>query len=110
MSTPIKSINQLNENIEYTIIAILSCFQQCCSVIENNKLSDEEKIKEIKIYINLLKKYNKKRFRIDPDSSYIAPELIFPGEYEASLNLEEVKMHMLQYILRNTTILNLTEE
>lgn len=105
----ITTIKQLENEIEFNIIKTLYLFKDVVNILEDKKLTDETKIKMIKEQINSLKKYNTRKFKLYKDN-YLPYDLILEGEYNISLNLEEVKLRILSNILRNTSVTELTNE
>jgi ferritin-like metal-binding protein YciE len=96
-----KSITELEREIEKHIIETLSSYRQIKVVLENTDYTPEQKIKLALSHINNLKKIRKNKFKLDND--YAAEDLVLDGEYEFTENLELLKLRILHKIMNNTS-------
>lgn len=87
------TVNQLTNEVEVEIIKRLSLLNELINII-NEKYSDEKKIKNCKSLID----YYNERIATKYGDEYF--KLLLDGQLEMCCNLEEVKMFMLQNILR----------
>lgn len=96
-----RSITELEREIEKDIIETLSSYCQIKGVLENDNYTPEQKIKQGLFIINRLTKMRKNKFKLD--SEYSAGDLVLDGEYEFTENLEELKLRILNKIMNSTT-------
>lgn len=102
-----KSLKELEQKIEKHIIETLSNYREIKDILENKDYSPEQKIKHSLYIINHLKEMRIKKFKLD--SEYAANDLVLEGEYELTMNLEELKLEILHNILNNSSIFDLID-
>lgn len=102
-----KSMKELEQKIEKHIIETLSNYYQMTYILENPDYTPEQKIKHSLYIINHLRKMRKNQFKLD--SEYAANDLVLEGQYELTMNLEELKLEILHNIMTHTSILDLID-
>ena len=96
-----RSITELEKEIEKHIIETLSSYRQIKVVLENTDYTPERKVKEALFHINQLKKMRRRDFKLD--SEYDANDLVLEGEYEFTDSLELLKLRILHKIMNSTS-------